>query len=142
MGQLIPFTVTPLPSLASTGLLDMAERTLFGAIRWWVAAFRRGGALMPRLRQDLTVAGAPDATLFVDGLIAIVARAVRPPIVVHCPRCPHLSEDKAHLFHAVNSAQFRKCDLAERALRTALHSAPGTEFALGLLERLGVVRRC
>ena len=137
MGQVIPFTAAPLAYPARTSLLDAAERVLLDAVRWWVEAFRPGDDPMPRLRQDLAVAGARDAAFSVDGLMAVVARTVRQPIAVHCPRCPHLSEDEAHLLHAASLAQAGESDLAERALRSALLSAPGAEFALGPLEGLG-----
>jgi len=135
MGQVISFT-TPSAYPARTSLLDAAECTLLIAIRWWVAAFRRGEDPMPRLCQDLEIAGSRDAAFSVDGLMAIVARTVRRPIAVNCPRCPHLSEDEAHLLHAASLAQASETDLAERALRTALLSARGAEFALCPLEGL------
>lgn len=137
MGQVIPFNITPPTYPARTGLLDAAERTLLIAIRWWAAAFRHGNDPIPRLCQALEIAGAHDAAFSVDGLMAVVARTVRQPIAVHCARCAHLSEDEAHLLHAAGLAQAGESDLAECALRTALLSAPGAEFALGPLEGLG-----
>jgi hypothetical protein len=137
MGQVIPFTAAPPTYPGRTSLLDAAECALLIAIRWWAAAFRQGGDPMPRMRQDLEIAGARDAAFSVDGLMTVVARTVRQPIAVHCPRCPHLSDDEAHLLHAASLAQAGERDLAERALRTALLSAPGAEFALGPLEGLG-----
>jgi len=136
-GQVIPFTTTTPTYPARTFLLDAAECTLLIAIRWWAAAFRHGDDPMPRPRQDLEIAGAHDEAFSVNSLMAVVARTVRQPIAVHCPRCPHLSEDEAHLLHAASLAQLGESDLAERALRTALLSAPGAEFALGPLEGLG-----
>jgi hypothetical protein len=136
MGQVIPFTTTPSAFPATTSLLHAAECTLLSVIRWWVVAFRRGDDPMSRLSQDLEIAGAGDAAFSVDGLMAVVARSVRQPIAIHCPRCRHLSEDEVHLLHAAGLAQLGESDLAERALRTALLSAPGAEFALGPLEGL------
>ena len=137
MGQVIPFTTTPSAYPARTSLLDAAECTLLIAIRWWAAAVRHGDDPMPRLCQDLEIASARDAAFSVDGLMTIVARTVRQPIAVHCPHCPHLSVDEAHLLHAASLAQSGERSLAERALRSALLSAPGAEFALGPLEGLG-----
>jgi hypothetical protein len=138
MGHVIPFT-TPLAYPARTSLLDAAEGTLLIAIRWWVAAFRQGDDPMPGLCRELDVAGAGDAAFSVDGLMAVVARTGRRPIAVNCPRCPHLSEDEAHLLHAASLAQGRDTDLAERALHTALLSARGAEFALVPLEGVGAL---
>jgi hypothetical protein len=137
MGQVIPFTAAPSAYPARTSQLDAAECTLLIAMRWWVAAFRRGDDPTSRLRQGLELAGAREAAFSVDGLMAIVARTVRQPIAIHCPRYPHLSEDEAHLLHAASLAQAGGSDLAERALHTALLSAPGAEFALGPLKGLG-----
>jgi hypothetical protein len=134
MGQIIPFTATPPAYPARTGLLDAAERALLGAARWWAAPFRRGDDPMPHLCRDLEIAGACDAAFSVDRLMTFVARTVRQPIAVHCP---HLSADEAHLLHAATLAQAGERGLAERALCTALLSAPGAEFALGPLEALG-----
>src|SRR5262249_15997070 len=66
-------------------------------------------------------------------------RAVRRPIAVHCPLCGAVSDDEKHLLHAASLVQSGPSELAERALRTALLSAPGAEFALGPLEGLGAL---
>ena len=71
--------------------------------------------------------------------MAVVARTARHPVAIHCPRCPHLSDDEKHLLHAASLAQSGESQLAERALRTALISASGAEFALGPLEGLGTL---
>jgi hypothetical protein len=64
---------------------------------------------------------------------------VRRPIAIHCPLCGAVSEDEKHLLHAASLAQSGPDELAERALRTALLSAQGAEFALGPLEGLGTL---
>jgi hypothetical protein len=136
MGQIIrlPVTLAGYPD-ASTDL-DPAESVMLLAIRWWVAAWRRGDDPMPRLHQGLGIAGAHAAAFSVDALMSIVARTVREPIAIHCPRCPHLSGDEKQLLYAASLAQAGDGYLAEKALRTALFSAQGAEFALGPLEGL------
>jgi len=139
MGQIIPFIAAPPAYPTRTSLLDAGECPLLGAARWWAATFRHGDDPMPRLHQGLEIAGARDAAFSVDGLMTIVARTARQPIAVHCPHCPHcphLSVDETHLLHAASLAQAGERSLAERALRAALLSAPGAEFALGPLEGL------
>jgi len=69
--------------------------------------------------------------------MAVVARSVRQPIAIHCPRCPHVSGDEKSLLHAARLAQAGNAKRAEKALRTALLSAQGAEFALGPLEGTG-----
>ena len=51
-------------------------------------------------------------------------------------RAARISRRK-HLLHAASLAQAGESGLAERALRTALLSSSGAEFALGPLEGLG-----
>jgi hypothetical protein len=80
---------------------------------------------MPRLCQGLEAAGTCDAAFSVDALMAIIARTVRQPIAIHCPRCPHVSEDERHLLHAASLTQAGNGHLAEKALCTALLSAQG-----------------
>ncbi len=137
MAQIIPIVPTSATYPIRTALLDAAECAFLTAVRWWVSAFRHGENPVPRLCQHLQAAGARDAALSVDALMAIVARTVRQPIAIHCPHCPHLSEDEKHLLHAASLAQAGESNVAKRALRTALLSAPGAEFALGPLEGLG-----
>ena len=66
----------------------------------------------------------------------VVARSAHRQVAIHCPRCPTLSDDEKHLLNAASLAQAGRSDLAERALRTALLTAQGAEFALGPLEGL------
>jgi hypothetical protein len=65
--------------------------------------------------------------------MATIARTVQQRITIHCPRCPRLSDDERHLLHAASLAQAGDGHLAEKALRSALLSAQGAEFALGPL---------
>jgi hypothetical protein len=137
MAHIIPFTPAPASYPNRTALLDAAERAFLIACRCWVSDFRRGDDPVPRLCQELGGAGARDAAFSIDALMAVVARTVRQPIAIHCPPCPHLSGDERHLLHAASLAQAGESMRAERALRTALLSASGAEFALGPLEGLG-----
>ena len=116
---------------------DPAECILLTAIRGWVAAYRHDDDPMPGLIQGLGNTGACDAAFSIDALMAIIAQSVQQPVIVHCPRCPHLSDDERHLLHAASLAQAGDGHLAEMALRTALLSAQGAEFALGPLHGLG-----
>jgi hypothetical protein len=137
MGQIIRFPVAPAgyPDYATD--LDPAECVLLIAIRWWVDSYRHDEDPMPRLCQGLETAGTCDAAYSVDALMAIVARSLQQPIAIHCPRCPRLSNDEGHLLHAASLAQAGDGRLAEKALRAALLSAQGAEFALGPLQGLG-----
>jgi hypothetical protein len=63
--------------------------------------------------------------------MSVVARSARQPIAIHCPRCPHVSDDEKTLLHAASLAQAGDAQRVEKALRTALLSAQGAEFALG-----------
>ncbi|MEJ0019615.1 MAG: hypothetical protein WDN25_24295 [Acetobacteraceae bacterium] len=123
----------------ATAALEPAESTLVLAIRWWVADHRQGDDPLPRLCQALEIAGAHDAAFAVDRLMAIIARTVRRPVAVNCPRCPNLSDDEKQLLYAAYLVQSGEAPLAERALRTAFLSAQGAEFALGSLEGITVL---
>ena len=137
MGQIIQLPLRPAGFPDTAAALDPAECTLLTAIRWWVDAYRRDEDPMPRLCQGLETAGASDAAFSVNALMATIARPVQQPITIHCPRCPHLSDDERHLLHAASLAQAGDGRLAENALRAALLSAQGAEFALGPLWGLG-----
>jgi hypothetical protein len=137
MGQIIRLPVTPAEYPETSAELGLAECVLLIAIRWWADACRRGDDPIRRLHQRLETAGTRDAAFSIDSLMAIVARTVRQPIAIHCPRCPHLSGDEKQLLHAASLVQAGDGQLAEKALRTALLSAQGAEFALGPLEGLG-----
>ena len=137
MAQIIPFIPVPASYPTRTTLLDAAKRAFLMAMRRWVCGFRRGEDPVPHLCQHLHATGARDAAFSIDALMAIVARTVRQPIAIHCPRCPHQSTDETHLIHAACLVQADKSAQAERALRTVLLSASSTEFALGALEGLG-----
>jgi hypothetical protein len=137
MGQVIAFPVqpTPYPDLAAE--LDRAECILLIAIRSWVECYRTGDDPIPRLCQGLEIAGAPDASFSVDGLMTVVARVVTRPVDINCPRCPNLSLDEKHLLRAASLAQSGERELAEKVLRTTLLSAQGADFAIAPLEGLG-----
>jgi hypothetical protein len=139
MGQIIAFPLPPAcyPDLATD--LELAEHVLLLAIRWWVAAFRNGEDPISRLRPGLESAGAADVAPSVDGLMTVVARAVVRPVDIHCPGCPRLSRDEAHLLQAASLMQAGDRRLTEKVLRTTLLSAQGVEFALGPLEGIGVL---
>lgn len=138
MGQVVQLPDLPRYPEASTDL-DPPECVLLIAMRWWVADRRQGADPLPRLCQALATAGAHDAAFSVDRLMAIVAGSATRPVAVHCPRCPGLSDDERHLLHVASLVQAGKRDVAERALRTALLSAQGAEFALGPLEDVGTL---
>jgi hypothetical protein len=137
VGQIIqlPLSQAAYPDRAAA--LDPAEYILLIAIRWWVDSYRRNEDPMPRLCQGLEAAGTCDAAFSVASLMAILARTVQQPITIHCPRCPHVSADERRLLHAVSLTQAGDGHLAEKALRIALLSAQGAEFALGPLRGLG-----
>ena len=137
MGQVIRLPVRPPTYPDRSAELDAAECVLLTAIRWWVTDHRCGVDPMPRLCQALDTAGAHDAAFSVDRLMGVIARTVGRPIAIHCPRCPHLSEDEKSLLYAANLMQTGDGPRAEKALRTAFLSAQGAEFALGPLEGLG-----
>jgi hypothetical protein len=106
-------------------------------VRWWITDFRERDDPLPRLCRAMDVAGAHDAAFSVDQLMAAVVRFVQRPVIIHCPRCPTLSEDEKHLLNAARLVQAGQSQMAERALRTALLSAQGAKFALGPLQGLG-----
>jgi hypothetical protein len=137
MGQIIQLFVSPSGYPDISAALDPAECVLLIAIRWWVADFRQGNDPLPRLCQAMDTAGAHDAAFSVDQLMAVFIRSARRPIAIHCPQCRGLSADEKHLLHAASLVQAGESRLAERALRTALLSAQGAEFALGPLQGLG-----
>jgi hypothetical protein len=137
MGQVIRMAVRPPAYPDRSADLDRAECVLLIAIRWWVVDHRLGIDPLPRLCQALDIAGAHDAAFSVDRLMAVVACTLRQPIVIHCPRCPRVSDEEKSLLHAASLAQGGDGPLAEKALRVALLSAQGAEFALGPLEGLG-----
>lgn len=134
-----PSIAIPTAYPANMQSLDAAEGVLLAAIRWWVAGVLRGEDPVPLLCRDLSKAGAHDAAFSIAALMHIVLRTVQRPIAIHCPRCPNLSTDETHLLRAAGLAQADAADLAERALRTALLSAQGAEFALGPLLGLGSI---
>ncbi|HVY14027.1 MAG TPA: hypothetical protein VHB27_02280 [Rhodopila sp.] len=137
MGQIIRLPISPVPYPNTSAKLDTAESVLLIAIRWWVAAYRQGENALARLCRGFEAAGAYEAAFAIDNLMDIVARTVRRPIDVHCPRCPNVSDDEKHLLHAAALAQAGQGDLAAKALRITLLSAQGADFALLALEGLG-----
>jgi hypothetical protein len=137
MGQLIGFPVVTAAYPSTAARLERPECVLLAAIRWWVMDRAQGADPLPRLCRLMDAVGALDAAFSIDRLMVVVARAVRRPIEVHCPLCSAVSEDEKHLLHAASLAQSGPSGIAERALRTALLSALGAEFALGPLEGLG-----
>jgi len=136
MGQVIHLAFPSTDYPPTKDALDIAESVFLIAVRWWVADYRHGEDPLPRLCEAMRTVGAHDAAFSVDKLMAVVARSARQQIEIHCPPCAHLSEHEKHLLHAASLAQASRSDLAERALRTALLSAQGAEFALGPLEGL------
>jgi hypothetical protein len=58
----------------------------------------------------------------------VIARTGRQPIAIHCPRCPHVSDDERLLLHAASLTQAGHSHMAEKALCAALLSAQGAEF--------------
>jgi hypothetical protein len=136
MGQVIRLETPAAAYPTGVDALDFAETVLLGAVRGWVADYRVGEDPISRLCEALNTVRAHDAAFSVDQLMAVLARTARQSIAIHCPRCPHLSDDEKHLLHAASLVQAGESALAERALRTALLSAAGAEFALGPLEGL------
>jgi hypothetical protein len=136
MGRIIHLQLPPAYPDRSAEL-DQAECVLLIALRWWVTDHQRGIDPLPRLCEILGETGAHDTAFSVDRLMSVVARSARQPIAIHCPCCPHLSDDEKNLLHAVYLAQTGDAQRAEKALRTALLSAQGAEFALGPLEGIG-----
>ena len=139
MGQVIRLPAPPLSYPERSAALDPAECILLIAIRWWVTDHRCGVDPLPRLCQALDTAGAHDAAFSVDRLMAVVARTVRRPSAIHCPRCAHMSDDERFLLHAASLAQAGDRSRAEKALCKALLSAQGAEFALGPLGDVGAL---
>jgi hypothetical protein len=128
MGQIIqlPLSLGGYPD--NSAALDPAECILLIAIRWWVDSYRRDEDPLPRLCQGLEAAGTCDAAFTIDALMAIIARTGRQPIAIHCPRCPHVSDDERLLLHAASLTQAGHSHMAEKALCAALLSAQGAEF--------------
>jgi hypothetical protein len=137
VGHIIRLFVPPAGYPDTSAALDPAECVLLIAIRWWVADFRQRNDPLPRLCEAMCTAGARDAAFSVDQLMAVFIRSARRPMAIHGPRCPGLSDDEKHLLSAARLVQGGESKMAERALRTALLSAPGAEFALGPLQSLG-----
>jgi hypothetical protein len=100
VGQISQLPVSPAGYPNNSAALDPAECILLIAIRWWVDSYRRDEDPMPRLCQGLEAAGTCDAAFSVDALMAIIARTVRQPIAIHCPRCPNVSDDERLLLPA------------------------------------------
>src|SRR5260221_14094231 len=92
---------------------------------------------MPRRQRGLEPAGVEEAAFSIDAVMAVIARSVLQPVAIHCPRCPHLSTDEKSLLHAASLVQAGDVALAEKALRGALLSAQGAEFALRPLQGPG-----
>jgi hypothetical protein len=137
MGQVIHLSVPWAAYPVTTEALDAAERILLLGVRWWVADYRQSVDPLPRLCEAMRSAGPREAAFSVDRLMAVIARTALRPVAIHCPRCRHLSRDETSVLYAASLVQAGESRTAERALRTALLSAPGAEFALGPLEGLG-----
>jgi hypothetical protein len=137
VGQIIRLPVVAARYPETAAALDPPERALLAAIRWWVADFRERDDPLPRLCQVMDTAGVHDAAFSVDQLMAVFIRTAWRSTTIHCPDCPNLSEDEMHLLNAASLVQAGESKMAERALRTALLSAQGAEFALGPLRGLG-----
>ena len=119
--------------------LDRAEHLLLVAIRGWVADYKQECDPIPRLCDAMNAAGAPDAAFSIDHWMMIVARTAKRPIEIHCPQCPHLSDDEKHMIHAASLAQAGDVHCATCALSSPLLSTFGAEFAVGPLRGLGVL---
>lgn len=139
MGQIIRLPVPPTAFPDICARLDKAECVALLAMRWWVTACRQNEDPMPRIAQGLTRAGVGRAAYSVDALMAIVARSARRTIAIHRPRCPALAEDEKHLLHTASLVQTGDSAMAEKALRTALLSAHGAEFALAPLHGIATL---
>jgi hypothetical protein len=137
MGQIIRLPTAPAAYPEAAADLNPAECVLLIAIRWWVADFDRREDPLPRLCQAMGAAGAHDAAFSVDQLMAVFVRTARRPMAIHGPGCPSLSGDEKHLLRAASLVQSGDSKRAECALRAALLSAQGVEFALGPLKGLG-----
>lgn len=135
MGQVIPFRARRVDRTA--GALQQADAAFLDATRRWAASFRARQDPLPGLRRHLHPLGAAEAAFSVNALMEIVARTLRRPIDIHCPGCSCLSPDERRLLDAAALAQAGDHERAERALRSALLSAQGAEFALGPLAGLG-----
>ena len=137
MGDIIRLPARPAAYPATSATLDRAETVLLTAIRHWVQAYRQDEDPVPRLAQELEIAGAPDAALPIDAVMMVLARSVRQPVSIHCPRCRGLSDEEKHLLYAASVVQAGDVDLAERTLRNVLLTAEGAAWALGPLQELG-----
>jgi hypothetical protein len=136
MGQIIAFPFhPPYPDRAAD--LDRSECILLVAIRTWVQRYRDREDAIPHLCQGLETTGAHDSAFSIDGLMTTVSRTVTRTADIHCPRCPHLSDDEKTLLCAVSLAQADENHLAAKVLRTTLLSAQGAQLAIGSLEGLG-----
>jgi hypothetical protein len=132
MGQVVHLN-PPAALPSATNALNTAETVFLGALRGRVAAYRAGEDPLPSLCDTMHRLGVHDAAYSIDQLMAVIARSVRHPVAIHCPRCPHLSDDEGYLLQVASLVQSGDGNLAERVLRTALLSAAGAEFALGPL---------
>lgn len=137
MGQVIRFGAIPRAEHVAATALNEAERLLLGAMRQWVAAFRRAERALPRLCLDMALAGVHDAAFSVDALMGILVRTARRTVEIHCPGCASLSDDERCLLDAAALAQAGERVRAEEALCGALLTAPGAAFALGPIVGLG-----
>ena len=140
MGRILPFAARVLRAYpTAVEALDPAEGMLLLGLRLWAAEARRAEDPMPRLRQVMAMAGAPDAAASVDALMRVVAPTARRPVELGCPRCPHLAPDEQRLLHVARLAQDGETRLAEEALRAGMLSGVGAEFAIGPLEGIGEI---
>jgi hypothetical protein len=137
MGQIIRLPAASPAYPDNAAVLDASERALLAGIRCWVSGFRQRDDPLPDLCEAMGAAGVHDAAFSVDQLMAIFVRSSKRQIVIHCPRCPALSDDEKQLLNAASLAQAGESKMAERTLRTTLLSAQGAEFALGPLTGLG-----
>lgn len=138
MGRILPLPPASLPPCpAAAEALDPAEAICLEAIRWWVADMKAGTDPLPRLREGMTRAGAPDATFSLDQFMRVITRSAWRQVGVACPSCPRVSADEQLLLLVAGLAQARETGSAGNILRTSLLSARGAEFAIGPLEGLG-----
>jgi hypothetical protein len=141
MGRILPFPTRQLPSYpAEVGDLATAEAVFLIALRCWVADRRQGADPLPRLRGDMSRAGAHDAAASsVDHMMRVIARSAWRQVEIGCPRCTNLTPDELCLLHAASLAQAGETGRAEACLHAAMLSRQGAEFAMGPIEGLGEI---
>jgi len=119
MRQIVRLRLPPVAYPDAAAALDRAECALPIATRRWAGDFRHRVDPLPQLCRTMDSDGVHTAAVTRDQ-----------PITVLGPRFPALSNKVTAMFNADSLVQASDNQRAERALRTALLSAPGAEFAL------------